>query len=354
MKKIMNFILTVVFLFSHMAYAQFAAIDIYGVEEPVKQKIYKGCYTLLEQYFLLASKLNMYSSEQELLELKKIEKQIYEKVKKIDDVLIAKPSVIHYPREDKRYLTLDIVERKDNFRLPKQRRPINKFKLIPMPKDVSLLFELWRSYDKANLKLLQKGRLNPANKSCPVMHCTWGFDQIELKTVLPVLQRSLVVHHRALLDIIQNSQNDIQRADAIFIVANSSSYEEIANFLLAFIDDPSEHVRNNTMRVLGAIALKHRIKNLMLTPIIKALDYPYVTDRNKAAFVLFGIVKNSPETHRYVIKNATRILLKLLRLEQPNNHDFAYHILQLISHKNYDARDYEKWENWAALAQKRF
>jgi hypothetical protein len=36
----------------------------------------------------------------------------------------------------------------------------------------------------------------------------------------------------------------------------------------------------------------------------------------------------------------------MLRLSQPNNHDFAYKILRTVSGKDYKARDYAAWEKW--------
>ena len=82
------------------------------------------------------------------------------------------------------------------------------------------------------------------------------------------------------------------------------------------------------MRVLGAVVDKHKVENLELKKITQALNYPYVTDRNKAAYVLLGIIKSNPETHFQVINESGKTLIELLKLKQPNNHDFAYQILK--------------------------
>jgi hypothetical protein len=42
------------------------------------------------------------------------------------------------------------------------------------------------------------------------------------------------------------------------------------------------------------------------------------------------------------------VALKLLRLEQPNNHDPAYQILTKVSGEAFGDRDYAAWERWAA------
>ena len=44
-------------------------------------------------------------------------------------------------------------------------------------------------------------------------------------------------------------------------------------------------------------------------------------------------------------------LLAMLRLQQPNNHDFAYLILKAISGQSYGERDYSAWEAWLRAQQ---
>jgi hypothetical protein len=43
--------------------------------------------------------------------------------------------------------------------------------------------------------------------------------------------------------------------------------------------------------------------------------------------------------------------LRLLKLEQPNNHDPAYRILRTVSGENFGERDYAAWERWAAQSR---
>lgn len=185
------------------------------------------------------------------------------------------------------------------------------------------------------------------SKSCPVVHCIWGFDKKELQYDVPELKRGASKYKNQLMDIIEHSANNTEREQAIFILAHISNYQELAHFLMKFTNDPDESVRNNTMRVLGAILAQHDVTGLDIDRILKALDYPYVTDRNKAGYVLLNIVLKDKSSRPLVIKRSGTTLIKLLMLNQPNNHDFAYRILKVISNKNYSDRDYQSWQKWA-------
>jgi hypothetical protein len=104
------------------------------------------------------------------------------------------------------------------------------------------------------------------------------------------------------------------------------------------------------MRVLGEIAEKRKEVPIPVEPIIKALNYPATTDRNKALYILEGLAAN-PKNKGIIIGQAGSLLIKLLRLYQPNNHDFAYSILKKVSGKNYGERDYKAWEQWIGKAR---
>ncbi|MGD1950154.1 MAG: hypothetical protein ACFB14_10975 [Leptolyngbyaceae cyanobacterium] len=80
--------------------------------------------------------------------------------------------------------------------------------------------------------------------------------------------------------------------------------------------------------------------------IIEALQYPATTDRNKASWRLLELAKQD-RYHQLIIEQAVPVLLEMLKLQQPNNHDPAYATLKVISGEQYGARDYAAWEEWA-------
>ena len=125
---------------------------------------------------------------------------------------------------------------------------------------------------------------------------------------------------------------------------------KLAKLLVPAFRDPSSLVRNDAMRVIADMARHHPEVEVPLDPVLDALDYPATTDRNKAAAILTGLLEREHSTvdRRRVIERAGATLLAMLRLRQPNNHDFAFRILEAVSGEHYDERDYAAWDAWLA------
>ena len=83
-----------------------------------------------------------------------------------------------------------------------------------------------------------------------------------------------------------------------------------------------------------------------LGDLIAALDFPTSSDRNKAGYTLAALAAQ-PRYRAAIRDGAVPIALRVLRLLQPNNHDPAYEILQLVSGDSYGDRDCAAWEGWA-------
>ena len=322
--------------------------DIFGVEEQTKQQITTACAETISVYMDYITKLFSSStapSEQQLIHKKNLEQQIIKTAKKYGHFSEAVISSVSYPFEKEAFATLDLVKASDKHRLPEQSQALPK-KTIRYKKEIKKLFTTWDSFINRKMDLMRKNQLDFSKLSCPVPHCAWGFDEQDLMETLPILQKGAVTYQTELEFIIKFDKNHQKRSDAVFILANHQDYQMLAEFLINFTDDPNDIVRNNVMRVLGAIAEKHQIKAIDINRILKALNYPNVTDRNKAAYVLLGIVSQNRATHQLVINQAGNTLIELLKLKQPNNHGFAYYILKTISQQKYGERDYEQWEKW--------
>lgn len=349
MKKF-SLIALVLLCFSNCLFAHPEIFDIYGVDEKTKQKIYTCCSEIVEQYLNAHQKLFASQAEpnkKDMVQVLRLQDKMVAKIKKVDNFADVKLSVIYYSGTRKPYATLDIVKKSEQDRIPNKKR-VNNRKQMDLKQEIKLLFQTWDDYNTQKMKLIRTSEISFGKVTCPVMHCTFGFNQEETKSILPKLQEGVIKYKQDLFNIIALSQNDQQRGDAVFILANDTNYNEVAGFLIHYTDDSSDLVRNNVMRVLGAIIAKHKISNLNINKIIQALNYPYVTDRNKAAYVLLGMIKSDPNIHQQVIQQAGFTLVELLKLSQPNNHDFAYHILKEISHKNYSEYDYQSWSAWLA------
>jgi len=345
MKKIILFLLMIV---SVSSYAEELPLDVYGVDGITKTKILHTLGDEIRRYAEEMKKINMSNAEptqSKKQTLKMQKKQLLKKVHSFGNFAFVKFSPVFYPGVRKVYLTIDIVTKHDRNRIPKSKKRLIKH-LKNNDSELKLLYKLWSDYVTHNNNLMyQEGYVNKM-KSCPFVHCIWGFDKSEEKKYVKKFRE--IANHKAsvLMEQIRFSPNQQQRADAIFLLAHADDYNKTASFLAHFIDDNDSVVRNNVMRVLGGIVFKHNVKNIPLAKIIKALDYPYVTDRNKAASILFGLVNNDKMYHKEILTKAGPTLIKLLALKQPNNHDFAYLILKKISHKDYSELDMESWKKW--------
>lgn len=59
----------------------------------------------------------------------------------------------------------------------------------------------------------------------------------------------------------------------------------------------------------------------------------------------------SPPFKDAIRSRAVPAALRMLRLEQPNNHEPVYEILTKVSGERFADRDYAAWERWAGQRQ---
>lgn len=334
--------------------AQKLLLDVYGVDLATEKKIRACCKAEFLEHLALQQQLNRVqtSSSEKILKRKKaLDELILNKINKLGKFRLSKLSTVYYPAEHTTYTTVDIVPASDGYRIPNGVHAGSHRKSVELPKQGKLkeLFNIWENYFDRNIQLIKNDKMDTLKRSCPVIHCLWGFDKNELVSDLPKLKEGASRYKRQLMDIIRYSDNELSRGEAVLILGHLEDYKELATFLMEFVDDVSSAVRNSSMRVLGAILAQHDIPKMDIRPILKALNYPYVTDRNKAAYVVFNCLLKDDSLHALIIKESGDTLINLLRLKQPNNHDLAYNILRVISKKNYSDRDYQSWKQWIRL-----
>ena len=100
--------------------------------------------------------------------------------------------------------------------------------------------------------------------------------------------------------------------------------------------------------MLAEIALHHPEVDIPIEPVIEALRFPSTTDRNKAVATLHRLLErpDGAKLRGRVTLEAGSVLLAMLRLAQPNNHDYAHKVLMSISGQRYGDRDYTSWQAW--------
>jgi hypothetical protein len=104
----------------------------------------------------------------------------------------------------------------------------------------------------------------------------------------------------ALKDVLRNSADEEHRAMAAYIIGYAPKKREVVDDLQQAVQDPSDGVRNNAMRALGAIAiLASRDPDLEIriapTWFVEMLNSIVWTDRNKAVMALVNLTDSRPE-----------------------------------------------------------
>jgi hypothetical protein len=237
------------------------------------------------------------------------------------------------------YVTVDVVEERDRAR---------RMDFLPAPtgtfQDPEGLLALWGEYEARGFELFRKGE-NFRNLNCPAFHCLWGFEHPDLRKYEEPFRTGVAKHRDLLVRILREDRDAQHRGRAAYLLAHSKDGTALVQALVPAIRDPSAHVRNNATRVLAQISRKHKEVKIPLAPVLKAIDFPETSDRNKALSVLDGLADDRAN-HRTIIREAGPTLLRVLRLQQPNNHDPAYSILKKVSGKSFGERDYGAWEAW--------
>lgn len=308
-----------------------ATIDIYGTNSLSAEKIFTEYKKEINE---IAKAARQGTTAAEAM------KKIITGIKSQGNFAYVNLSPILYQHDPITHITVDVVENKDRHRLlyfqavPKQDIP-----------DQDHLIIKWQEYEKLGFEIVYRTHQFPDFKKCPAHHCLFGFEQEKLKKYESIFSEA-EKHKTNLINIMRFDKDAHKRGAAVFVLAHIKNPHELIEILLPAIHDSSALVRNNAMRVLGATLANNKSNHLPLDKIMTALDYPTTTDRNKALFIILSMATdiNAP----YIKMHAGQRLLSILKLQQPNNHDFAYLILKKISRKNYDEHDFTAWEKWLA------
>jgi hypothetical protein len=251
--------------------------------------------------------------------------------------------ITYYAPEKATYMTIDVVDAADrSLRMTFDDSPTGDVD------DPGGLLAAWGEYEEAGHLLMQAGEIDQSTP-CPVFHCVFGFAHPTLAPFAMVLGEGAAQHADALAAVLSDDADPLDRARAAFVLAHLSDGNMVAELMLGAFADPESLVRNNAMRVIAFMAMGDTEVAIPLAPVLAALRYPSTTDRNKASAILSGLARR--EEHRAAIAaEAGDVLLAMLRLWQPNNHDFAYDILKTISGEDFGERSYDAWQSWLERA----
>src|SRR5688572_4661368 len=239
------------------------------------------------------------------------------------------------------YLTIDVVEQEDAAkRMAFGKKPSEKLE------DPEGLIAVYFEYEAAGFELLRAGEtLRDEDADRETFHSIFGFKHEKLAPYKQRLFEGAERHAEELYAIVARDQDERHRGGAVFLLAFTKDGGRLVKELASACKDPSSLVRNNALRVYAETARKHPEVELPLQVVLDALEFPATSDRNKAAAILEPLSRK-PELRDAILERAGPTLLAMLRLKQPNNHDFAWMILQHLSGESFGEHDVAAWQQW--------
>lgn len=316
--------------FAHCSAAVIQGIDLYGSDHLNVEQMMEAEPELFAKF---CEELKA-ENDVEALILK-----LSDRLKQKFSLPYVKPTAITYFEAEGKvvYITFDVVESLE--RLNFQDRPHEVFE------DPDHLIAAWDLYMSTAYELLNAGEIEPYEVKTSAFHSVFGHQHPKLTPFEKLFVEGSAKCKNDLTAIFLNDQNDHHRAIAPFLLAYLPEGQELVDLLSKRLRDPSSEVRNNVMRVFACIAFDHPEIVLPVDEVLQALDFPDTTDRNKAAAIIYGLLQQEGNDEKILACSST--LLKMLKLKQPNNSEWAYLILKKISNLDLPKENIADWEQWA-------
>ena len=334
-----------------------SAADFYGIDQQEANNIIKKHGKEIADFEYDLQKESKHitfdesnSKSADMLSKKRLD--IIDKITKENGYLFVDLQTVFYPKDNTNTLftTIEIIDQQHPERLRFLNTAPNDIPVEKKKKHHGDLIDAMMKYNTTGLELILQHKISSTLPPCPVYHCIAGFEHPKLKPYLALFNQGVINKKKLIIDTLSLDPNPERRAAAALLIGHFHDPHEIVSILSLHIADKNEGVRNNVMRVLGATMAKAKISEIDVTPFLDALDSPYTTDRNKALYVLLNATK-SKASRNLVLQKGSDKLLALIRLQQPNNHDWAYLILKQISGKDFGSTNLTAWKKWVASAK---
>jgi len=312
-----------------------AAVDTYGSPRLDEAKLKALLGTELDEWLTRGMKADPSSVQ--------LERKLADKVKRQFDLAAADWDIVQYfePGNFAIYITLSVVEKADAAeRMRFLAEPTRQFA------DPEGLIKAWNEYEEIALEMVDNGQLEPESEECPAYHCPFGHKNARLKKYEKIFLDGAKKHHAALVEILAKDKRADFRAAAAYLLAYWKEGNRVIAALGERVRDSDPLVRNNVLRVLGDIAEFHPEFIIPVAPVMEALKFPRVSDRSKAAYVVYMMVLNSQQAREQVLRAGVPQLLDFLDSKQPDHKEIAHGILRKLSGKDFASTDVVSWKSW--------
>ncbi len=327
-------------------------VDLYGLSLADSAKIIKKygkeVGDIETQRIQQAQKIALGIKDNKQVIILKKREILIEKIKQEQGFLFVSVQTVFYPDDPNLYTTIEIIAPSEPERLNFVSAKVDPT-LLTKGASTDLIEEM-RHYEQLASELLMTNQIDP-REPCPVYHCTLGFSHPKLQPYLAIFNEGSSKERTLILQVLNEDPNPERRAAAAFLLGHFKNPQELISLLLPYVMDRDKEVRNNVIRVIAATMQKAKVKNIVLRPFLALLHSPYVSDRNKALYVIWLALEFNPEAGA-ILQQEGNNLLSLLALKQPNNHDLAYLILKKLSANDFGEQNIASWKAWLRQQEK--
>lgn len=244
------------------------------------------------------------------------------KLRAVPGIAYAQVSIVTSFEPKRTFVTVDLVDEADRAR---------RMAFSPAPSgthdDPDGLIALWDEYEATVTTLLVEGKVSPTTTECPFWHCI-SFEHASLARYQDAFATRVPAAADALASILRDDADEERRGSAAFLLAHLPSGPRVVELEAPAIYDSSDLVRNNAMRVLSEIALRHPELPIPLAPVLAALWFPATTDRNKALLILDAIARHADDqTKRAIRTTSGDVLAQLAAMRWPTIAETARSVL---------------------------
>ena len=328
------------------AYATISC-DVYGADPTVANTIIKKYAKRINVIEDAINKIYLNTQNRNdkiklLIPYAEKKQKLMQQIKDNEHLLYVDIETTYYPEDQTSQTTIDVIPKNH----PENMRFIPTAEYSdPKPKDD--IINTMINFKELVINLINQQEVSPHMEieDCPVYHCISKFDHPKIKPYLKIFNQAAKNNKQFIIQTLRTDKDPLRRSAAAYLIGHFSDPKEIIQLLEPYMDYPDPMVRNDILRVIGITLLKKPNLPINTQKLISILDSPCGSERNKTLTIL-EIIAHRPDAKKLLITNAKTELLALLRLKQRNNHVGAYHILKIISGKNYDEYDIESWSKW--------
>jgi hypothetical protein len=178
-------------------------------------------------------------------------------------------------------------------------------------------------------------------------HCPFGHRHAKLKPFEKIFVDGAKKNSKQLFAILKSDKRADMRSAAAFVIPYTKEAAKRSSAMVERVPDADVVVRNNVLRVLGDIAEFHSEITVPLTPVLKALSYPRVSDCSEALVVVFQLAEHSRRRSRSYSQNAAfQSYCRCWRVSSRTTRELSYGILRKISGRDFPLDDEKSWKRW--------